>query len=256
MSKEQHEVLLQRVDGISLQGEVIQKNICSSVSDLSSKSDALGESITLVSNGINEQLTSSEAKMSELIITSLNTLGTSLDASIDTAKNISNDGVESLRQLSKEQHEVLLQKVDGVSQQGEVIQKNICSSVSDLSSKSDALGESITLVGNGINEQLTSSEAKMSELIITSLNTLGTSLDASIDTAKNISNDGVESLRQLSKEQHEVLLQKVDGVSQQGEVIQKNICSSVSDLSSKSDALGESITLVSNNINEHISILR
>ncbi|MEH2915493.1 hypothetical protein V7U47_09680, partial [Segatella copri] len=183
LSKEQHEVLLQRVDGISLQGEVIQKNICSSVSDLSSKSDALGESITLVSNGINEQLTSSEAKMSELIITSLNTLGTSLDASIDTAKNISNDGVESLRQLSKEQHEVLLQKVDGVSQQGEVIQKNICSSVSDLSSKSDALGESITLVGNGINEQLTSSEAKMSELIITSLNTLGTSLDASIDTA-------------------------------------------------------------------------
>ena len=253
LSKEQHEVLLQRVDGISLQGEVIQKNICSSVSDLSSKSDALGESITLVSNGINEQLTSSEAKMSELIITSLNTLGTSLDASIDTAKKISNDGVESLRQLSKEQHEVLLQKVDGVSQQGEVIQKNICSSVSDLSSKSEALGESITLVGNGINEQLTSSEAKMSELIITSLNTLGTSLDASIDTAKNISNDGVESLRQLSKEQHEVLLQRVDGVSLQGEVIQKNICSSVSDLSSKSDALGESITLVSNSINEHIS---
>ena len=253
LSKEQHEVLLQRVDGISLQGEVIQKNICSSVSDLSSKSDALGESITLVSNGINEQLTSSEAKMSELIITSLNTLGTSLDASIDTAKNISNDGVESLRQLSKEQYEVLLQRVDGVSQQGEVIQKNICSSVSDLSSKSDALGESITLVSNGINEQLTSSEAKMSELIITSLNTLGTSLDASIDTAKNISNDGVESLRQLSKEQYEVLLQRVDGVSQQGEVIQKNICSSVSDLSSKSDALGESITLVSNSINEHIS---
>ena len=96
----------------------------------------------------------------------------------------------------------------------------------------------------------------MSELIITSLNTLGTSLDASIDTAKNISNAGVESLRQLSKEQHEVLLQRVDGVSQQGEVIQKNICSSVSDLSSKSDALGESITLVSNGINEHISSIK
>ena len=209
--------------------------------------------ISSESNQIKDQLSSSEKVITKAVETCTNSAFTTLAGLIENLNKVSHDRVESLRQLSKEQHEVLLQRVDGISLQGEVIQKNICSSVSDLSSKSDALGESITLVSNGINEQLTSSEAKMSELIITSLNTLGTSLDASIDTAKNISNDGVESLRQLSKEQYEVLLQRGDGVSQQGEVIQKNICSSVSDLSSKSDALGESITLVSNSINEHIS---
>ena len=123
--------------------------------------------ISSESNQIKDQLSSSEKVITKAVETSTNSAFTTLAGLIENLNKVSHDRVESLRQLSKEQHEVLLQRVDGISLQGEVIQKNICSSVSDLSSKSDALGESITLVSNGINEQLTSSEAKMSELIIT-----------------------------------------------------------------------------------------
>ena len=117
--------------------------------------------ISSESNQIKDQLSSSEKVITKAVETCTNSAFTTLAGLIENLNKVSHDRVESLRQLSKEQHEVLLQRVDGVSQQGEVIQKNICSSVSDLSSKSDALGESITLVSNSINEHISSTDKKM-----------------------------------------------------------------------------------------------
>lgn len=220
---------------------IIQEGLSIASSDIIAKTNSLNETLTFTNAEIKEQMENSNNRIAQLISTGLECVSSSISANIDNVKQATNEATQQLLLSNKENSKSILQKMETAISQSESIKETINETSKDMVSKTESLGQVLTLTGSELKEHMESNGKKFNQLISTGFETISSSISTNICYAKQALNESAQQLCLSNKKTSDSILQNIDAVIKQGNSIKEEIKSASSDIVTKTESMNKTL---------------